>query len=212
MAAIRLALVDDHAIVRSGIKTLLEKSDEFTVIFESPTPDELLSFLSVTEILPDLVLLDIKMPGMSPVQAMRFLKTNFPQIRVVIFSMLTHTDILTELFSNGAVGYVSKSSDTEFLGNALLSVMQDIRVFERPGENLSIKALNSHIRTRPSLSEQDIRFLKFCATELTYNEIAAQLNVSPRTVNGYREKLFELLGIQSRTGLAMYAVRNGIAE
>jgi DNA-binding NarL/FixJ family response regulator len=212
MAAIRLALVDDHAIVRKGIRSLLEKSEQFEMVFESSTADELLQFIVSTQLLPDIVLLDIKIPGISALQAIRYLKTNFPAIKVVIFSMLGHIDVLAELIDAGAAGYISKSSDTDKLSQSLYYIMIGLPIVESSDNDISVKSINSHLKIKSAISDKDRIFLKLCATELSYEQIAGQMNVSPRTVNGYREKLFELLDIKSRSGLVLYAIRNGIAE
>lgn len=212
MAAIRLALVDYHASVRSGIKILLEQNDAFNVDFESATLEELLSSLTTVKILPDIIVMDIKMPGMTVVNDIRYLKINFPQISIVVFSMLNHIDVISELIATGVTGYVSKLCNAKQLTKAMYSALENIAFIEGSEEVTSIKSLNTYIKVRPFLSQQDRIFLNLCTTELSYTEIASKLNVSPRTVNGYREKLFNLLNIHSRTGLAMYAVRNGIAQ
>jgi DNA-binding NarL/FixJ family response regulator len=212
MAVIRLALVDDHAIVRSGIKSLLEKSEQFEIIHEASTADELLLFLSEGSLVPDMVLMDIKMPGTGALDATRFLYSNFPLIRIVIFSMIGQIDSIAEFISNGACGYISKACDTDNLARYLQSVMDGKRLVESPDKNLSVKALNSHLKIKPALSDHDKKFLALCATELSYEEIAVRLSISIRAVHGYRSKLFDLLDIKSRSGLVLYAIRNGIAE
>jgi DNA-binding NarL/FixJ family response regulator len=212
MAAIRLALVDDHAIVRKGIRSLLEKSEQFEIVFEASSADDLLLFLVSTQLLPDIILLDIKMAGVTALHATRHLHPNFPTIKVVIFFMLGHIDVLAELMNGGAAGYISKSSDTDKLSQSLYYIMIGLPIVESSDNDISIKSINSHLKIKSAISDKDKIFLKLCATELSYEEIAGQMNVSPRTVNGYREKLFDLLDIKSRSGLVLYAIRNGIAE
>jgi DNA-binding NarL/FixJ family response regulator len=210
----KIVLVDDHVLLRSGLADLL-RSFGYLVLFEANNGKDLFSKLQEGN-LPDLVLLDINMPVMDGFEAASRLKNEFPDIRVLALSMQDDENAIIRMLKNGARGYILKDSEPDELKSAIESILKKGFYYSEmvTGRLVhSISALeedNMSSRQLLHLSEREIEFLKLICTEMTYKEIADQMHLSPRTVDGYRDALFQKLDIKTRTGLVIYAIKNGI--
>lgn len=205
---ITIAIVDDHTLFRSGLATLLEEFEEINVSFEAINGLDFQEKLSTHQSI-SVVLMDINMPLMDGYTTTRWLKTSYPNIKVLALSMLEDEKAIIEMLKAGAGGYLLKESKP----SDLLIAIQTI---EEKGfyinDMVSGRLLSSIKKEpiKPIFSEKELTFLQFCSTEFTYKEIATQMNVSHRTVDNYRESLFAKLNIKSRTGLVVYGIKNGL--
>lgn len=210
----KIALVDDHALLRNGLSSLV-KNLGHTVLLEAHNGKDFISQLNPS-LLPDLVLMDINMPEMDGYETTQWLKTNHPKVMVMALSMYDTENAILRMMKCGARGYVLKDSEPMELQQALESVFTRGYYYSDLVNDKIVDALNNienpsnEIKTLTQLSEKEILFLKYICTELTYKEIAEKMHVSPRTVENYRDILFEKLQVRSRIGLAMFAVRNGM--
>lgn len=217
---IKLALVDDHKLFRRGLKSLIDiLGPQYTVIFEADNGKDLQRKLS-TDTTPDIILLDINMPEMDGISTVKWLTTTYPLIKVLVVSMIEKEDTVVSMLKLGVKGYLCKDVEPKELSEALISVYNKGFYYtdfitgkllhsiqqEKNGEMLK------DFNTFNQLNEREKEFLKLACSELTYSDIASKMSLSPKTIDGYRNALFEKLNIKSRVGLALYAVKNGLIQ
>ncbi|WP_276348654.1 response regulator transcription factor [Daejeonella sp. JGW-45] len=211
---ISIVIVDDHTLFRSGVANLLSEFEEINVLFQASSGKDLQQKLSADN-LPDIILMDITMPAMDGYEATKWVTGLYPQICVLALSMFDDEKSIISMLKAGACGYLLKESDPSDL-------LEAIKITKEKGlfinENVSGRMLVSlrhdskagAANLKPS--QREMEFLQYCATELTYKEIADRMNVSPRTVDNYRESLFSKLNIKSRTGLVVYGIKNSLIQ
>lgn len=213
---IKVALADDHILLRRGLASLIDSFDEYSVIFEA---DNGLDFQKkINKInLPDLVLLDINMPKMDGFTTAQWLKQTFPLVKIMALSMYDNENSIIRMFKAGAKGYILKDCEPHELKNALDSIMHKGYFYSELVTGKLIHTINKmeddgDVKSAAQLNDKEIQFLKLACTEMTYKEIADQMHLSPRTIDGYRDALFEKLNLKTRVGLVMYAIKNGIVQ
>lgn len=194
-----IVLVDDHALLRSGLADLIRSFDHYEILFEASGGLELIRLLQHTR-LPNLVLLDINMPDMDGCETANWLRLHYPEIRILALSMYDTESSIVRMLRSGAKGYILKDSSPDEWRLAL--------------ESLIHKGCYSghHCRPMLALNDRELQFMRLVCTEWTYKEIADRMYLSPRTIDGYRDALFEKLNVRTRVGLAMFAVRSGIVN
>lgn len=205
---IHIAIVDDHTLFRNGVASLMGEFDELKVIFEAENGEQMQQALAKHSE-PRVILMDINMPVMDGYEATKWLKEKHPQIKVLALSMFEDDKAVIRMIKCGASGYVLKESRPRDLLEAIKTIAEKGVYIN---ELVSGKLIRSVAGTDdlPALTIKETEFLKLCCSELTYKEIADQMFVSPRTVDNYRESLFQKLNIKSRTGLVLYAIQNEI--
>ena len=213
----KIALTDDHVLLRNGLASLLEDLD-YEVLFEADNGQDLIRKLNPGE-LPDVVLMDINMPQMDGYETTRWLKINHPGVRVLALSMYDDENAIIRMLKSGARGYILKDSDPAELKAALQALISKGFYHSELVTGKLIHTINhmddtdhSSVKDVLGLNDREIEFLKLVCTELTYKEIAEKMFLSPRTIDGYRDALFEKLGLKSRVGLVLFAIRNGIVN
>lgn len=212
---IKVALVDDHKLFRRGIASLINSFSEYRIILEAGSGEELLAALTAHN-LPDLLLLDIKMPGMDGFATLEYLTRNKPEIKVLALSMYDDEQSVIRMIGMGARGYLLKDSEPIELKNALDSVYEKGYFYsEFVTGNLihslhhkksDEKAASAHIL----LNDRETEFMKLVCRELTYKEIADIMCLSTRTIDGYRDSLFQKLSVKNRVGLVLYSLKAGL--
>ena len=206
MENIQIALVDDHRLFRSGITSLINNLKGFNILFEASNGEEMIRKIS-SRLKPDIILLDIHMPIMDGAATALWLKENYPEIRMVVLSMLEDPEKVLTMLKFGAKGYLLKDSEPYEFEQALQKVSVGEVYYPEFVTRLLINSFNENIG-QVTLQPRELEFLKLAASELTYKEIATQMCISIRTVDGYRDQLFEKLGVKSRIGLVLYAIKN----
>jgi len=205
---ISIAIVDDHTLFRSGLASLLDEFDEIKIIFESTNGQDLQNKIKSQPDV-DLILMDINMPIMDGFAATKWIKEHHPNVNVLALSMLEDEKAIIGMLRAGAGGYMLKESTPTELLTAIKVVMEKgFYVNELVSGRLLVALKDGD--SRPIFSARELTFLQHCSTELTYREIADLMNVSPRTVDNYRESLFAKLNIKSRTGLVVYGIKNNL--
>jgi two-component system, NarL family, invasion response regulator UvrY len=211
---ISIALADDHVLLRNGLANLL-RSLGYNVLFEADHGDELIAKIKESEE-PDIVLLDINMPKKDGYDTALWLKRNFPLVKVLALSMYDDEKAIIRMLKNGAGGYILKDCHPNELNQAIQSLMSKGFYYSEMVTGRLIHSINSTdddgtgTGSMNGLNDREIEFLKYAATEMTYKEIAEKMNLSPRTIDGYRDALFEKLELKSRVGLVLYAIKNGL--
>lgn len=212
---LKIAVVDDHGLYRQGLINLIHAlSQDFNVTMQASNGREFLDSLASGQH-PDIALVDIDMPIMNGFETAERLKKHYPQIHILIITMSDDEQSLVKMLKLGVKGFLSKDVDPDELKKAIITVSRgelhdDTRLSER-----MIHALqNEPITPLPTVHfpEKELEFVKLCCTEMTYKEIASTLNVSPKTVDGYRASAFDRIGTKSRVGVVMYALKHRIVQ
>ena len=212
----KLSLADDHALLRNGLAQLIQSLGH-TVLFEVNNGKELTQKINAGE-LPDIVLMDINMPEMDGFQATQWLKQQYPDIKVLALSMYDNETAIIRMLKSGARGYILKDSEPGELKAALRALEEKGFYYSDLVSGKLMHAINKmedengNLKNLVPLNERETDFLTYACTELTYKEIAEKMFLSPRTIDGYRDALFEKLNVKTRVGLVMYAIKNGIVR
>jgi DNA-binding NarL/FixJ family response regulator len=210
---IKVAIADDHALFRAGVRTSLMGKKDVELIAEADNGMQLLNLLKHID--PDVILLDIQMPIMDGIQTLPEIRKLYPHIKVIILSMHNDHSMISKLMEIGANSYLTKNSDSETIYQAIKTCYEQEFFFNE----LTNKALLSGLRTKRTepgtpqeinLSDKEVTILKLMCEEKTTKEIADIVEISPRTVEAIRDKLKTKTGAKSMAGLVMYALKSGI--
>jgi two-component system invasion response regulator UvrY len=212
-----IALVDDHVLLRNGLADLIRKLG-FDVILEADNGKAFTEKLRDSE-QPDVALLDINMPEMDGYETALWIKKNRPEIRVLALSMYDDENAIIRMLKNGARGYILKDCEPSELKAAIEALIEKGYYYSEMVTGRLIHSINhldepehSTVKEVLGLNQREIEFLKLCCTEMTYKEIADKMCLSPRTIDGYRDALFEKLNLKSRVGLVLFAIKSGIVK
>jgi DNA-binding NarL/FixJ family response regulator len=212
---IKVAIADDHALFRTGVKTSLSIRKDIQMVAEAENGMQLLNLLK--HIKPDVVLLDIQMPIMDGLTTLPEIKKLYPDVKVIMLSMHNDHSMITRMMEIGANSYLTKDSDSEIIYQAIRTCYEDDFFFN----DLTNKALLNGLRNKRApepepaevnLSEKEITILKLMCEEKSTKEIADMVDLSPRTVEAIRDKLKSKTGARSMAGLVLYAIKTGIVE
>jgi two-component system, NarL family, invasion response regulator UvrY len=211
-----IALTDDHTLLRNGLAALVQSLGH-TVLFEADNGKDFISKLDKNN-LPELVLLDINMPEMDGYETAQWIKNNHYDIKILALSMYDNENSIIRMLKCGAKGYILKDSEPAELKAAIEAVMNKGFYYSDLVSGKLIHAINklddddNGLKSLIQLNDRETDFLKYACTEMTYKEIADKMFVSPRTIDGYRDALFEKLHVKTRVGLVMYAIKNGVVN
>jgi DNA-binding NarL/FixJ family response regulator len=212
---IKVAIADDHALFRTGVKTSLSSRKDIQMIAEAENGMQLMNLLK--HIKPDVILLDIHMPIMDGYTTLPEIKKLYPEMKVIMLSMNNDPSIITKMMEIGANSYLTKESDSETIYQAIRTCYEQEFFFN----DLTNKALLNGLRMKKpqespmqevQLTDKEITILKLMCEEKSTKEIADIVDLSPRTVEAIRDKLKTKTGVKSMAGLVMYAVKAGIVE
>lgn len=204
-----VVIVDDHVLFARSLKIMIDSFQEYKVVEILSDGQDLVNFFESNRKKPDILLLDIRMPGMNGLETMTWLKEHHPRQKVLALSMEDDETTVIAMLRLGASGYLLKDVDPEEFFFALEMLVQEgyyhsefVRETLRADEKGGLG----------ELSAKEVEFLRLAATELTYREIADKMDRSPKTIDGYREALFEKLQVKSRTGLVLFAIRKKLVR
>lgn len=219
LPAVKLALVDDHTLFRKGMISLIEMvNKDHIILFEAENGFDLQKKINPGNP-PDIILMDINMPGMDGFASVQWLCENYPLVKILVVSMIEKEETIVRMLKLGVKGYICKDVEPKELGEALDAVMNKGYYYT---DFITGKLLHSLQNDQPSnaaktaalslMNDREKDFLQLACSEYTYNEIAAKMFLSPKTIDGYRNSLFEKLNVKSRVGLALYAVKHGLVQ
>ncbi|ROZ72341.1 response regulator transcription factor [Ramlibacter sp. WS9] len=205
---IRVVLADDHDLVRSGIKALLSMVDGVEVIAEARDGKELIAL--VEDLMPDVVMTDISMPGMDGITAISEIHGKHPQVRMLVLSMYDTVDFVKRAVANGACGYLMKDAPPFELEQAVRSVMATGSYFSPAIAQRLLQP--SEPTVDDELTHRQVEILKLIAQGRASKEIAYELGLSPKTVDVHRARIMERLRLNDIASLTLYAVRKGLVK
>jgi two-component system, NarL family, invasion response regulator UvrY len=211
---IQVAIVDDHNLLRKALAKLISSFENYAVLFEGNSGKEIKARIAL-QVIPDIILLDVNMPDMDGYETVRWLNKNYPQVKVLALSMFSDETTIIRMLRLGAKGYILKNIEPEELKLALDSIMKKDFYLSDYISGKIISGLHKDLGNPDEqiiLSDKEKEFLRLVCSELTYKDIADKMFISHRTVDNYRNVLFDKLKVRSRVGLVMYAIKNGLAE
>lgn len=206
----KIIIVDDHQLFSQSLELLINSFKDFEVINHFENGKVFISYLQEnvdTEV--DLILLDVNMPVLDGVSTMKWIKENRPNLKVIALSLNDDEEIIIKMITNGAKGYLLKDTSPDIFKEAIISVIEKGFYFTELVSGMLVKKVNDDSK-KINLKEKEIVFIKHACTEKTYKEIASEMCLSPKTIDGYRECLFDKLEIKTRIGLVLYAIKNKI--
>ena len=211
---IQVAIVDDHNLLRKALAKLISSFEDYTVLFEGDSGKEIKARIA-QHVIPDIILLDVNMPDMDGYETVRWLSKSYPQVKVLALSMFSDENTIIRMLRLGAKGYILKNIEPEELKLALDSIMKKDFYLSEFISGKIISGLHKDLGNpdeQINLTDKEKEFLRLVCSELTYKDIADKMFVSHRTVDNYRNTLFEKLKVRTRVGLVMYSIKNGLAE
>ncbi len=209
----KIALADDHVLLRNALSTIINKTGNFSVVLEAAHGTELIEKIEGGNV-PDLILLDLNMPVFDGYETAKWLQLNHPSIHILMLTMYDTEPTMIRLLQVGVKGFLRKDTDISELRSAINNVMKSgyyytnnttgrlVNLFRRSKEHSTLM--------KTMLSETEIRFLRWVCTDMTYKEIANEMHLSVRAVDNVRDNLFGKLEVKNRVGLVMYSVTHGI--
>jgi DNA-binding NarL/FixJ family response regulator len=209
----KIVIVDDHLLIAKAISSIIDQFRGYQVLYESDNGQSLIARLAQTQELPDIILLDISMPVMDGFQTALWLTEHHPGILVIALTMQGDDDSLIKMIRSGARGYLHKNVHPADLEKALDQLVQKGFFYPDWATSRVLHSIASGADKKADsiqLTEREKEFLEHSCTELTYKEIGEKMFCSVRTVETYRDSLFEKLGVKTRVALALYAVKIGL--
>jgi DNA-binding NarL/FixJ family response regulator len=214
MSKIRIAIADDSSIFRDGLKVGLARDENFELVLEAASGEELVA--GIDRIPTDVVLMDLKMPGMDGMEATKVIRRQWDQVKVLAVTMYDDEKFIIHLMENGANGYLLKNADSAEIRRAIYCVFENGYYFNDLVNKALLKKLVVKANLTPTfrpdieLSERELQVLHLICEEKTNVEIGAIIFLSSRSVEGIRQRLIEKVGARNTAGLVLFAVKNGI--
>ncbi|MFD2917918.1 response regulator transcription factor [Psychroserpens luteus] len=207
-----VVIVDDHTLVSQAIGSLVNSFRDFKTQYICNSGKELIEKLKLEKAKPRLILMDISMPHMNGIETTLYVKEMYPDIKVIALTAIENNDSIIKMLKAGAKGYVLKGADIPIFENTLKRVIQNGSYYNEKITNIIINSIINEDEKQENiqLKKQEEEFIRYACSELTYKEIANRMYRSPKTIDGYRNDLFEKLNIRNRTGLVLYAIKNKI--
>ncbi len=213
---IRVALADDHKIFRDGIKMALKDRDYIKILWEAEDGKDMMHKLKIK--LPDVLLMDIRMPEIDGVNAIKLIRKEYEDLKIIILSMYDDKEIITKMMEMGSNAFLTKTSDPDEIYQAILSVMNEDFYFNDLVNTAVLLKLQHKKTVRKfypnpvKFSDKEIRILKLISEDKTTDEISKEVFLSPRTVETIRQNMKSKVGVKTIAGLVMYAMRNKLLE
>ncbi|MGZ3931989.1 MAG: response regulator [Bacteroidia bacterium] len=207
-----VAIVDDHVLFRQGFSGLLKELTPHEIIFEAGDGKELLDKLQARQ--PDLIFLDIEMPVIGGIDATILVKQKYPDVKIIIISMHSEEELIHYLLEKGANGFLSKSTDIEIVINAINKVCEfgyylDYNILT-PKDMANMEEIKKQIFFKADLSDREIEVVRLMCKQHTTREIAEILSISQRTIDTYREKIFNKTKSRNVAGVVFYALKHNL--
>ncbi len=211
MKKIRIAIAEDYTMVRKGYVSILSADPDFEVVADEANGEELLQRLEQVNPPADICLLDVSMPKMNGYETLLALRSLYPKMRFLILTQLEHEFIVIKMLKAGASGYMLKTVDPSELKQALKTIVDHAYYSNKLVDNRLIRLVQKGEKyEKLVLTKPEETFLKWCCSDLGYKEIADKMGIRESAAIYYRKQLFEKLDVQSRTGLALYALKLGL--
>ena len=212
MKKYKIAIVDDHLLFSNSLKKLIEGFADYEVTKQLGNGKALIEYLDHESDPPDIILLDVKMPVMDGKDTMDWISLHRPDQKVLVLSMDDDESTIIYMLRKGAKGYILKDIDPTKFREALDNVIHKGFYHSERVSAVLLGEIHKPEDSDVHLNDRELNFLDLACSDKTYKEIASEMYLSPKTIDGYRAALFKKLNVKSRVGLAMYAIKNGLVE
>ncbi|WP_410004759.1 response regulator [Aequorivita nionensis] len=203
-----VVVVDDHFLLSQAIGGLVQEFNNFDVLYLCKNGRDLLDKFEDPNNIPDLVLMDIKMPILNGIETAEKLKKDYPNVKVLALSIEEDEYTILKMLRAGAKGYLMKDTKKDILEKALLEVMQKGQYYTNNVSKILMESIEKNIDTE--IKDKELEFIKLACTDMSYKEIAKAMFCSYKTVEGYRDSLYKKLGIKNRIGLMLFAIHHNM--
>lgn len=210
MEAHTVVIVEDHVLLSQAIASLVNSFKDFNVLYTCKNGKELLTKLKTPNNIPDIILMDVNMPILNGIETTEIVKNDYPKINVIALSVEENDTTIIKMLKAGAKGYLLKDVEKDVLELALTETIKNGYYHTKDVSNILINSLNKDDSSKIQLKDREVEFIKHSCSEMTYKQIAEKMFLSPKTIDGYRDNLFQKLNIKNRIGLVLYAIKNGI--
>ncbi len=213
---IRVIIADDHEIFRDGFKVMLKKQTEVEIVAEAENGKELIELAKEHQ--PDVVITDVKMPQLDGIEATKQIKKDLPHIEIIALTMFDEENLVIDMLEAGAKGYLLKNTNKAEVVQAVKAVYkQETYYCNSTSNKLAQMIAKSRFNPyksikKPSFNEKEIEIIRLICKELSNKEIASELGLSTRTIEGYREKILEKIEAKNIAGLVIYAIKHNIYQ
>ncbi|TGV01447.1 response regulator transcription factor [Flavivirga rizhaonensis] len=205
-----IVIVEDHILLSQAIASLVDSFKDFSVLYTCKNGKELLTKLKTPNNIPDIILMDVNMPILNGIETTEIIKNEYPEIKVIALSVEENDVTIIKMLKAGAKGYLLKDVEKDILELALIETIKNGYYHTKDVSNILINSLNDDDSGKIQLKDREIEFIIHTCSEMTYKEIAEKMFLSPKTIDGYRDNLFQKLNVKNRIGLVLYAIKNGI--
>lgn len=205
-----IGIVDDHQLFTKSLTVLLEGFNHFIVTIDVTNGADLQQRLATMPRQPDIILLDVNMPGMGGIECAEWLTANYPAIKLAALTMNDTDSAVLAMIKAGCCSYLLKNTHPNELERALTAIAED--GYYNADSHINFKRLIRNQENYAGITEVEKKFLQYACSDFTYRHIAILMNVTSRTVESYRASVFVKLNVQSRTGMAMEALKRGLVE
>ncbi len=213
MEKIKIAIVDDHKLVSKALENMISFNTNFEVVMTAYNGQDFIEMLREAVILPDVVLMDINMPIKNGIETTMVISLEFPALKVIALTMEDNESTIIRMLTAGAKGYLLKDMSPDILFDAI-NIVHEKGIFYTDLVTQSLLRLKTEEKFMgqlyEALKDREMEFIKLVCSELTYREIATQMNVSPRTIDGYRDSVFVKLNVKTRVGIVLFAIKHRI--
>jgi DNA-binding NarL/FixJ family response regulator len=206
----RVVIVEDHRLLSQAISGLVNSFRSFEVPYQCNNGQELLDKLKFSNNIPDIILMDVNMPILNGIETTEIVKNSYPQIKIIALSVEGSEETIIKMLKAGAKGYLLKDVEKEVLEEALKEVISTGYYHTKEVSHILVNSLNENYDGNYKLKERELEFIKLVCSELTYKEIAEKMFLSPKTIDGYRDSLFQKLQVKNKIGLVLYAIKHKI--
>ena len=216
MEVIKVAIADDHKIFRKGVILSLRPFTNIKFVLEAENGDELLNGIAEAE--PEVVLMDLRMPGKDGIETTKVMSKQYPHIHVIVLSMYEDDRFVSHMMENGANGYLLKNAEPQEIRRAIMDVHEKGYYLNNFVNRILLKKSHAKQKVIPSLnneitlSDKERDVLKYICMEFTAQEIAQKMEISPRTVEAIKDRLMERFGSKNTAGLVFFAVKNNLVD
>ena len=210
---IKIGIVDDHQLFAKSLSLMLASFKNYQIVVEALNGKDLQEKLADKKIIPEIMLIDVNMPIMNGIETAKWMHKKYPSIKMVALSMNDEDRIIIDMLKAGCCAYLLKDTHPNELENALTEIIEK-GFYNADATNVNYRSILQMDKEKElmNITEREKVFLKLACSDFTYKEIAKQMNVSHRTIDGYREELFKKFKVQSRVCLILEALRKDIIK
>lgn len=213
MSKIKIAIVDDHKLVSKALENMISFNPDFEVMMTCYNGQDFIDELREMKKHPDVVLMDINMPIKNGIETTAELSRIFPNLKVIALTMEDNESTIIKMLTAGAKGYLLKDMSPDILFDAI-NIVHEKGIFYTDLVTQSLLKIKSEEKImgelNESLKDREVEFIKLACSELTYKDIAEEMCLSPRTIDGYRDSVFVKLNVKTRVGIVLFAIKHNI--